>query len=94
MELEVHCAPDHDTPLVIYVHAGGWRSGDKRDETAERIAPLARYGVTVAAVNYRLVPAATSRGQLHDLKGRRPFLRDLESSHRDDQLQRTNDYAF
>ena len=79
LELDIYRAPHHDTPLVTYVHAAGWRSGDKRDETAERIAPLARYGVTVAAVHYRLVPAATFRDQLQDLKGRRPFLRDLES---------------
>jgi hypothetical protein len=44
LELDIYRAPDHDAPLVIYVHGGGWRSGDKTADTAERIAPLARYG--------------------------------------------------
>ena len=49
LELDIYRAQDHDTPLVIYAHAGGWRGGDKTYQTAKRIAPLARYGITVAA---------------------------------------------
>lgn len=29
LELDIYRAQDHDTPLVTYAHAGGWRSGDK-----------------------------------------------------------------
>jgi acetyl esterase/lipase len=94
LELDIYRAPDHDAPLVIYVHRGGWRSGDKTDETAERIAPLARYGVTVAAVNYHLVPAATFPDQLHDLKGAVRSYAISSPAHRDDKLRRTNDSAF
>ena len=46
----------------------GWRSGDKTDDGTRRLAPLSACGVTVVAVNYRLVPRARSPGQLHDLK--------------------------
>jgi acetyl esterase/lipase len=67
--------PDGDAPLVVYVHGGGWRSGDKSDDAASRIAPLAEYGVTVASVNYRLVPSAVFPAQLHDLKGAVRWLR-------------------
>ena len=53
---------------MLYVHGGGWRSGDKADAHTERLAPLAAYGVTVASVDYRLVPGAAFPDQVHDLK--------------------------
>jgi acetyl esterase/lipase len=73
--LDLYRAPQTDAPLVLYVHGGGWRSGDKTDAGAERLAPLAAYGVTVASVDYRLVPGATFPDQLHDLKGAVRWLR-------------------
>jgi acetyl esterase/lipase len=57
------------------VHGGGWRSGDKADAAAERLAPLAAYGVTIASADYRLVPGATFPDQIHDLKGAVRWLR-------------------
>jgi acetyl esterase/lipase len=73
--LDLYRAPQADAPLVLYVHGGGWRSGDKADDGAERLAPLAAYGVDVASVDYRLVPAATFPDQVHDLKGAVRWLR-------------------
>jgi acetyl esterase/lipase len=67
--LDLYRAPQGDAPVVIYVHGGGWRSGDKSDEAATRLAPLAAYGVTVASVEYRLLPGANFPDQIHDLKG-------------------------
>ena len=29
--LDLYRAPQTDAPLVIYVHGGGWRSGDKAE---------------------------------------------------------------
>jgi acetyl esterase/lipase len=75
LELDLYRAPQTDAPLVIYAHGGGWRSGDKADGAAERLAPLAAYGVTVASVNYRLLPGAAFPDQLHDLKGAVRWLR-------------------
>src|SRR4051794_16463449 len=69
LRLDLHRAPDHDAPVVVYVHGGGWRSGDRAADGANRLAPLAGYGVTVASADYRLVPHITFSGQLHDLKG-------------------------
>ena len=73
--LDLYRAPQTDAPLVIYVHGGGWRSGDKADAGTERLGPLAAYGVTVASVDYRLVPGATFPDQVHDLKGAVRWLR-------------------
>jgi acetyl esterase/lipase len=64
-----------DAPVTIYVHGGGWRTGDKADDGARRLAPLSACGVTVVAVNYRLVPRARFPGQLHDLKAAVRWLR-------------------
>jgi acetyl esterase/lipase len=73
--LDLYRAPQTDAPLVLFVHGGGWRSGDKTDGHAERLAPMAACGVTVASVDYRLVPEATFPDQLHDLKGAVRWLR-------------------
>jgi acetyl esterase/lipase len=78
--LDLYRAPQTDAPLVLYVHGGGWRSGDKADAGAERLAPLAAHGVTVASVDYRLVPSATFPDQVHDLKGAVRWLRAHGSS--------------
>ena len=94
LELDIYRAQDHDTPLVIYAHAGGWRSGDKTYETAERIAPLARYGITVAAVNYRWVPAATFATSSRTSRGAVRSYAISSPAHRDDKFRRTNDSAF
>jgi acetyl esterase/lipase len=75
LRLDLHRAPDADAPLVLYVHGGGWRSGDRADAATTRLAPLAGYGVTVASVDYRLVPEARFPDQLHDLKGAVRWLR-------------------
>jgi acetyl esterase/lipase len=73
--LDLYRPAEAETPVVLYVHGGGWRSGDKAESGAERLAALAAYGVTVASVNYRLVPGATFPDQLHDLKGAVRWLR-------------------
>jgi acetyl esterase/lipase len=69
LRLDLYRAPPTDAPVVLYLHGGGWRSGDKADGATERLAALAAYGVTVASIEYRLVPAATFPDQVHDVKG-------------------------
>jgi acetyl esterase/lipase len=75
LRLDLYRAPQTDAPVVLYVHGGGWRSGDRADARDERLAPLAACGVTVASVDYRLVPGAIFPDQLHDLKGAVRWLR-------------------
>ena len=59
-------------PVVMYVHGGGWSSGDKRDRLA---TPLAKYGFAVASIDYRLVPEATYPAQIQDCKAAVRWLR-------------------
>src|SRR5579883_1835599 len=44
-------------PVLLFFHGGGYTKGDRKD-VARFGETLARHGVAVAAVGYRLLPAA------------------------------------
>jgi acetyl esterase/lipase len=44
-------------PLVVWVHGGGWRTGDKRSAIEEKVTHWTDAGWAVASVNYRLTDA-------------------------------------
>jgi len=55
-------------PLIVFVHGGGWRQGDKRNATGvEKVTHFLDRGFTFASVNYRLVPAARVEDQAQDV---------------------------
>ena len=62
-------------PIAVYFHGGGWARGTRADLAQERLMPLARHGVAVASVSYRLVDVARWPAQLHDAKGAVRWLR-------------------
>lgn len=63
-------------PAILYVHGGGWFSGDKTTGTGlEDIPELVGRGYLVAAVNYRLAPRYKFPAQIEDLKCAVRFLR-------------------
>ena len=43
------------TPLVLYIHGGGWRGGDKNSLGGAAIQKYLDAGISVAAINYRYV---------------------------------------
>lgn len=55
-------------PLVLYVHGGGWKRGNK-EVAASRYAPghFTGLGYAYASINYRLVPEATVEQQAEDV---------------------------
>jgi acetyl esterase/lipase len=61
-------------PLIIWLHGGGWMSGDK-ERGVERIFPLVRSGFVGASVDYRLSQVAVFPAQVHDCKCAVRFLR-------------------
>lgn len=67
-------------PVVLYLHGGGYRAGDKADDAA-RLTGLASQGVAVASANYRLAPEATYPSQIHDAKAAVRWLRAHSSEH-------------
>ncbi len=52
-------------PIMVYIHGGGWRAGDKR-AVAEKPEFSIRQGFLFVSLNYRLVPAVDIRTQLQD----------------------------
>lgn len=60
------------TPLVVWIHGGGWRKGTK-----ERcyIDWLPKHGYTVASISYRYSSVAKFPAQIHDCKGAVRWLR-------------------
>jgi len=68
-------SPENSTgplPAVMYIHGGGWRRGDKRQETP---LPLIPHGYVVASVNHRFSQEAIFPAQIEDCKAAVRFLR-------------------
>jgi acetyl esterase/lipase len=59
-------------PLVVWVHGGGWRAGDKANNPA---LPLSGRGYVVASINYRLTDVAHFPAQIEDCRAALRFLR-------------------
>jgi acetyl esterase/lipase len=69
--------PDDATgplPVVVYIHGGGWRVGDK-ELAAPHVEPLWARGFAVVGINYRLSQQALYPAQIHDCKAAIRFLR-------------------
>ncbi|MBD3295772.1 MAG: alpha/beta hydrolase fold domain-containing protein [Candidatus Omnitrophica bacterium] len=61
-------------PVVLYIHGGGWESGDKK-YSGGWYMPLLGHGFAVASINYRLSGQAPFPAQLYDVKTAVRFLR-------------------
>ncbi len=61
-------SPDN-APLIVMVHGGGWRFGDKSNEPVWRnkVAHWTALGAVVVSVNYRLLPQAGPLEQAQDV---------------------------
>lgn len=59
--------PKSPMPVVVFIHGGGWRSGDKV-RGIERLIPLAQKGYFTATINYRLTDVAPFPAQIEDCK--------------------------
>ena len=49
---------DTPTPVVVYIHGGGFRAGDKSSLSPALLAKCLDAGISVAAINYRLSDTA------------------------------------
>jgi acetyl esterase/lipase len=72
---------DGGSPVIIYVHGGGWMSGHTRHSGAFEnwpgvLAALAGRGYVVASLNYRLSSEAPSPAAEQDVKSAVRWLRD------------------
>lgn len=51
---------DQPTPLLVYIHGGGFRAGDKNTVSPGLVRAMLENGVSVMAVNYRFSPEVTA----------------------------------
>lgn len=66
--LDYWAGKGRNAPLVVFVHGGGWKRGDKRMMAGSaKLAHWQAQGYAVASVNYRLVPDATVEQQAADV---------------------------
>ncbi len=63
-----------DLPVVLWVHGGGWKTGDKAHGRCF-LESIADEGFAVVSANYRLSDVAVFPAQIHDLKGAVRWLR-------------------
>ena len=70
------------TPVVLFLHGGGWSHGDKAPCPAQS---LTEFGFAVASANYRLTPTAPFPAQIYDAKAAIRWLRANGAEHGIDQ---------
>jgi acetyl esterase/lipase len=85
LTLDVYLAPKSraaagNSPLVLYIHGGGWANGHSRqsgafDDWPGVLASLAARGYVVASLNYRLSAEAAFPAAIQDVKSAIRFLR-------------------
>ncbi len=65
--------PDQPLPVIVYLHGGMWRRGDKALSSDPFLVQTGRY--IVASINYRRSDQAIFPAQLHDAKAAVRWLR-------------------
>jgi len=63
------------TPLVLYIHGGGFRGGDKRSLNVSEAKSYLNAGFSIAAINYRLTDTAPAPAAYLDCARALQFLR-------------------
>ena len=53
---------DKPTPVVLLIHGGGWKNGDKTGYGNNPIKKYLQAGISVAAINYRFIQQAMEQG--------------------------------
>ncbi len=58
--------PVRGLPLVLFVHGGGWQTGEKRGAIERRAPAFCGAGFLLASINYRLAPEWKHPAQVRD----------------------------
>jgi acetyl esterase/lipase len=67
--------PDAVTPLLIFIHGGGWHGGEKSELPRKLLDFMLAHGVSVASINYRFTSMALLPAPVHDAARAVQFLR-------------------
>lgn len=70
-----------NAPILVMVHGGGWRRGDKKLGAAlqNKLPYYTGKGFVLVSLNYRLVPQVTPVDQAHDIAKALAFIQDNAS---------------
>lgn len=60
---------DNPTPVLLFVHGGGWRGGGRLSGLSTMLPKFLAEGISVASVEYRFTPEATADGVVPPVKG-------------------------
>jgi acetyl esterase/lipase len=63
------------TPVVVYIHGGGFVAGDKSSVNAAMLKVCLDAGISCAAINYRYTTTAPFPGPMHDSARAIQFIR-------------------
>ncbi len=74
LDLFVPLKADGPTPLIVWIHGGGWQNGSKEGCPPLRMGYTNR-GYAVASINYRLTSHAAFPAQIEDCKAAIRWLR-------------------
>ena len=79
LDLHLPAASSSKLPVIVWVHGGGWATGDKGD--GGPAARMTARGYAVASINYRLSWEARFPAQIEDCKAAIRWLRANASRH-------------
>ena len=73
---------DRPTPLLFFIHGGGWQGGNRTSGLANLLPPMLKDGISVVSVEYRFIAEATAdkvvppvKAPLHDAARALQFVR-------------------
>jgi acetyl esterase/lipase len=62
-------ASEKPTPLLFYIHGGGWQNGNRLSGLAPMIDTFLKAGISVVSVEYRFIAEATADGENPPVRG-------------------------
>jgi len=74
MDIRIPAGATGPVPIVLWIHGGGWQSGD-HNSVAAAAQPLLSSGIAIATIDYRLSHEAIFPAQIEDVKGAVRYLR-------------------
>lgn len=80
LDLYLPIGTEGPVPVIIWLHGGGWRIGDRKlgPDFRERFAEC---GFAMASIEYRLSSEATFPAQIHDVKAAIRWLRSVANEY-------------
>lgn len=60
---------DKPTPLLFFIHGGGWTGGNRSSGLADLLPEMLKAGISVVSVEYRFINEATKDGVVPPVKG-------------------------